>query len=352
MNAGYRSRIRLLILSDGTFESAQKTGGVARALDQIHPVKIDRLAVRANPLMSRRFLKKLYDNQVINLKQMLRLGYNINPRYLPKTELVLSAGPSTQLANEIIARVARVPNIYCNSWDVIDLNKFTLVISPEQGEATPEIDPCLFVPNEYIFLDQGTPRARPTYSDQSPPKTAMMLIGGNTDRFVYREDEWMRLLEFMTRVYDEWGTRWVVGCFENTESSVAMALHQLQHTTPMIDDFCEFLDRHPDRMWNYFKQAEAAICTEDSLELMSHVVSAGIPLIGVAPDHHGFNTLETRFRDRLSRDNRIRFVLIRGLSLERLATGLKEIEPRGIVSNDVLVDYLRDRLPVLEDSVS
>ncbi len=351
MNVGYQSRIRLLILSDGTFESAQKTGGLARALDHIHPVKIDRLAVRANPFISRRLLKKLYDNQVINLKQMLRLGYNINPRYLPKTELILSAGSSTMFANEIIAKVARVPNIYCNSWDVIDLNKFTLVVSPEQCEAHPQIDPCLFVPNEYVFLEDRASPIRPAISDHSPPKTAMMLIGGNTDRFVYREDEWMRLLEFMTRVHDEWGTRWVVGCFENTESSVALAIHQLQHTTSMIEGFCEFVDRHPDILWNYFKSAEAAICTEDSLEMMSHIVSAGIPLIGVAPDHHGFNSLETRFRDRLSQDNRIRFVLIRGLSLERLMTGLKEIQPLGVVSTDSLINFLRDRLPVLEASL-
>src|SRR5262245_25208790 len=94
---------KVLLISDGRPGHFRLSEGVAAALARLRPVEERRLQVRRRRLLPPRVLEGLLKSG-LPAGQILQVGYGVDPRRLPKSDVVVSAGGDTLAANVAAAR--------------------------------------------------------------------------------------------------------------------------------------------------------------------------------------------------------------------------------------------------------
>jgi uncharacterized protein len=341
--------LRVFLLSDdypGHFNFAH---GVLAAMQRIRPLTImEERSVRGLVSYRMRVVRPFVTGGPPALRMALRLGYGIDPRDIPKVDLVISGGGDTIAGNVALARLLNVPNIFCGSLrGGLKLDQFSLVVtSYEEKVDHPRhigtLKPSVFGP-ELFKRPTGPVR----YGSDNPPKLAGLLIGGDSGKFRYRREEWFSFLSFVRTLSAAWGTRWLISTSRRTPDFVANAIAEMAKDRTVVEELIDFRTAGPGTLRPVFERAEIMLCTSDSSSMLSEAIAVHLPVVGVLPAAHGFKEKEAIYRQMMEEKGWARFISLAELDVHRFSEALGKVQPPKENHLDLLADQIRKKLPSL-----
>ena len=337
--------LRILLLSDERPGHYHLSEGVVAAAKRLTGIECHKVCARRRRILPGCLLSHMRQSYDWPPERHLKFGYGVNIKKLPAIDLVVSAGGDTLIPNVDISRSLGVPNIFCGSLRQFKPDDFSLIVTSYKRWADSPRHIVVVKPNAMDPDTLGRPDNVPQFGHHNPPKIAGLLIGGNSGLFTYRRDEWNRLLRFMLSVTEAWGTRWIVSTSRRTENWLGDEIAKLARLTDAIAEFIDYRKAGPGTLPDLFARSDILVCTEDSSSMISEAVCVRMPVIGVAPESHEFKSEEADYRKFLLENDWVRYVLIGGLSVDRLAQVLGEVKPRNDNHLDHLAGLLKTRLP-------
>jgi uncharacterized protein len=340
--------LRVFLLSDdypGHFNFAH---GVLAAMERLRPLTYVERSVRGLVAYRMRAVRPLVSGGSAALRLALKLGYGIEARDLPKTDLVISGGGDTLAGNVALARLLGVPNIFCGSLRAgFRFEHFSLVVtSYEEAVDHPRhigtLKPSVFGPELF-----DRPKEPIRYSRDNPPKLVGLLIGGNSGRFRYRRREWDDILAFVSALNAAWGTRWLISTSRRTPDFVADAIAGMAKDSTLVEEFIDFRTAGPGTLLPLFQRSEVAVCTSDSSSMLSEAIAVHLPVIGILPAAYGFKAQEERYREMMQEKGWARFIPLGELGVERFSAELAMVRPPRENHLDRLAAELQRKLPGL-----
>jgi len=337
--------LNILLLSDGRPGSYHLSEGIILAIQLYRPAVTTRLEVRRRGWSGK--LLAVLVNAGMPAHWLLKIVHGINADALPPVDLIVSSGAETLAANIALARVLTVPNIFYGSLRWFRRDDFALVLTSYARHANGNRHLMVLKPSSAVA--DATPRLEVYQLGPSqPPKVAGLLIGGLTRGFVFTEDYWRRLAEFVAMTHKTYGTRWIIS---NSRRSPAAASDALAAITASIGEngarFIDVRKAGSDTIRPLFQQAEAVVCSADSSTMISEVVSAMLPAVIVTPEQYHFTPEEEAYRRYLIANGWCQKVPILELSPQRFLSELDRIEPLKVNPIKELGATLRDCLPEL-----
>ena len=348
----YRSRsmsapLAILILSDERPGHYHLSEGVAAALGRRTPVTVSSLTIERRRIAPGRVLATAL-LRGLPPAAVLRAGYMLRGEIPTHADVVISAGGDTLAANVAVTRLVGATNIFCGTLRHMPADSFGLVVSSYARHAKlPRHVVCL-KPNG---LDPDTLVGRPTqmrYGPHHPPRVAGLLVGGPSGLFHWRDDEWRRLADFLASSHRAHGTRWIVSTSRRTPDAVGdlLATVASESDSPILQ-LIDFRTAGPGTLPRLFGAVEVVLATEDSSTMLSEAVCARLPVVGVAPERHGFKDEEREYRSFLTGQGWCRSLPLDGLTPETFAAALEEVHPLAENHLDRLAGTLVERLPHL-----
>jgi mitochondrial fission protein ELM1 len=340
--------LKVFLLSDdypGHFNFAH---GVLAAMERIRPIAYTERSVRGLLSYRMRAVRPLVSRGPTALRLALKLGYGIDARDVSDVDLVISGGGDTIAGNVALARLLKVPNIFCGSLrGGLKLDQFSLVItSYEEKVDHPRhigtLKPSVFGPELF-----NRPAVPIRYGSDNPPKLAGLLIGGDSGKFRYLREEWTDVLAFPRALNAAWGTRWLISTSRRTPDFVADAIAEMARDKTLVDLFVDFRTAGPGTLRPIFEHAEIMVCTSDSSSMLSEAIAVHLPVVGILPASYGFKPQEGEYREMMREKNWARFIPLTELTVERFANELSEVQPPRENHLDRLADQLRQKLPAL-----
>jgi uncharacterized protein len=339
--------LNVLLISDDRPGHYHLSEGVIAAVARFRPVGTRKMLVRRRRWIPGRTLSQLLSAGT-PAAALLRAGYAIDPNPLPEVDLIVSAGGETLVPNAALARLTGAPNIFCGTLRRLPPQAFSLVVSSYAEHADTPRHIVALKPSGIDPDKLGLSRPVDPASRQMPPRLAGALIGGDSGRFRYQPEDWLRLLHFLQASFADHGTRWLVSTSRRSPNGVAdnLAAMARQPDSP-IAKFIDFRSAGPGTLIRIFERAEVILCTEDSSTMLSEAVCARLPVVGVAPQHHSFADEERGYRDYMRDNGWSRSLLLAELTPERFAAELARIRPLQENHLDRLAGSLREHLPQL-----
>jgi mitochondrial fission protein ELM1 len=340
--------LKVFLISDdypGHFNFAH---GVLAAMQRIRPIQYEESSVRGLLSFRMRMVRPLLSGGPAALRLALTLGYGIDARKIPPVDLVISGGGDTLAANVALARLKRVPNIFCGSLrGGLRFDQFSLVVtSYEDSSDDPRhigtLKPSIFGPEAF----SRTPIVV-GFGAKNPPMLAGLLIGGDSGRFRYFRREWRELLSFARALNAAWGTRWLISTSRRTPNFVADEVAALAEDKRVVELFVDFRTAGPGTLRPIFEQAEIMVCTSDSSSMLSEAIAVHLPVVGILPRRHGFKRPEARYRQMMEEKNWARFIPLAELTVERFSSELEKVRPPTENHLDRLAEQIRHKLPGL-----
>jgi hypothetical protein len=343
--AGTRRGKRVLILSDGRPGHYHLAEGVAAAAGRRVAQTVERIEIRRRRPMTSRLLNALLAIPGLGPARVLKLGYGLEAVSLPACDLIISAGGDTILANIALARLRRVPNIFCGTLRHARPSSFALVVS---SYARHQGRPNHLVTLKPSGLDPDALRRAPLTDrpgPSNPPQRPALLVGGDSGLFRYADDEWSALLGFLPAFGRETGARWLVSTSRRTAHAVADRFAALAAREPTIARFIDYRTAGPGTLPDLFAEADMVLCTEDSSTMISEAICARLPVVGVSPREHDFKPEELEYRQLMLEKGWCRFMGLAELSTARILEALAGITPLKANHLDLLAAELETRLP-------
>ncbi len=340
-----KSLTAVLLADDkpGHFHLAE---GVLSAIGRLADVQVRRVEVRRRRWLPPRALGDLA-NLGASASMILNLGYGLKLSDLPQADLVVSAGGNTLGANVAASRALKAANVFVGSLRRFRPQDFSVVItSYARYFDLPRHLVCLKPSN----LDPeaiGRPLQVPIHGSQNPPKTALLLLGGNTPDFRYEPAEWQTLLGLLEQMHDVWGTTWLVSNSRRTPVEASKLFSQTAGGSSAIRQFIDVRNTAPGGLGRLLSKADIVFCTADSSSMISEAIAARLPVIGLTPQFHSYNANEGEYRRMLQKNNWTRTIDIAALNLESIDLSLSEIRPMKENHLDQLAKSLKQRLPEL-----
>ena len=336
--------LSILLLSDDRPGHYHLAEGVIAAIARSRPVITSRLLVQRRRWLPGRGLAEMLIRGA-PAGAILAAGYGLDAKRLPKSDLIVSAGGETLVANAALARLMNAPNIFCGSLRRVPAQAFSLIVSSYARHASLPRHLVALKPNG---IDPDTLRRAPTTARPGPPRLAGLLIGGDSGHFRYQRAEWQALLSFLRQSRLTHGTQWAVSTSRRSPPAIGDELAALgaEPATP-IADLVDFRTSGPGTLPRIFAKAEAIVCTEDSSTMLSEAVCARLPVVGVSPVQHGFKDEERQYREFMRAHGWCRFLPLRELTPARFVAELGSIVPLAENHLDRLATALRERLPQL-----
>ena len=339
--------LSISILTDGRPGHYHLAEGVAAAIARRRPVTVTMVPVMRRRLMPGRVTAALLKRGVSPATIMWLSG---GPKLdsLRGTDIVISAGGDTLVANAAVASGLGIPGIFCGTLRHLPPQSFSLVVSSYARHAGLARHLVTLKPNGMDPDKLAAERPSPDGRDQGRPRIAGLLIGGDSGLFKYSEDEWRRLIEFLDRSHERLGTRWIVSTSRRSPDHVANALVAVAaRKVGPIAELIDFRSAGPGTLPRLLSRVEAVLCTEDSSTMLSEAVCARLPVVGVAPVIHSFKDDEREYRAFMQGEGWCRFVSLADLTPERFADALSEVRPLAENHLDRLADQLAAHLPQL-----
>ena len=352
--------LRILLLSDGRPGHYHLAEGICAALRRLCPIEVATVPIERRRRMPTRLLMGALRARLASPALALRLGYSLDKSALPHADLVVSAGGDTIAANVAAARLFEAGNIFCGTLRHAAPEDFSLIVSSYSRHAgLPRHIVCL-KPTAMDPDALGRPKTIPVFGPANPPRTAALLIGGDSGLFHYSYDEWRRLLAFLTDQHAAHGTRWFVSTSRRTPAGVAdavanMLAQETSRTTSgapgAIAGVLDYRTAGPGTLPRLMAQADVVLCTEDSSTMISETIAARLPVVGVSPADHAFKPEEGEYRALMIERGWARFLGLAELTPDRFLAELARVTPLADNHLDALastlVVALGDRLPGL-----
>lgn len=277
---------------------------------------------------------------------LLRLAYGLSSSQIPPADLVVSAGAETLAASVAIAQMTGAPNIYCGSLRGFRPEGFRLVLTSYPSHVHRPRHVLVLKPSPLsrgmhpVFLDRLTAGA--------VPRTMGLLLGGNSGECRFEAEDWGQLLEFVDRLHQSLGIRWMISNSRRTPENVSdLVAARVAERSEAIARYVDVRTTGPGTLGRVLENVEAVICTDDSSSMISECISAGRPVIGVQPRQARFTPDEQGYRKHLVENGWYRSLPIAALTTEILLDEIARIRPLAEDPLDRLAIILRERLPEL-----
>ncbi len=236
--------------------------------------------------------------------RVLKLGYGIDARDLPKADVIVSAGGDTLAANVAAARLLGAPNIFYGSLRRYGAGDFALSLSSyERPGQVMALKPSAFDP------------------DVLPPAPALagLIIGGDTPDIRYQPEDWQRLAAYLRESHARSGTQWVVSNSRRTPDEASLLLAELaaERGGP-IQSFIDVRSGAAGSLVDLFAQCATILCTADSSSMLSESVWARRPVIAIRPAAFKLTDAEAGYRHYLEKNG-----WARELAIAELAPGAR-----------------------------
>lgn len=338
--------LSILILSDERPGHFHLSDGVAAAIGRRTASTVCRLGITRRRAAPGRVLAAML-RLGLPPEMTLRLGYGIDIGALPRTDVVISAGGDTLAANVAAARALGAANIFCGTLRHLPPEAFQLVVSSYERHRSLPRHLVALKPNGLDPDSLPLREAVPALGPGSPPRRAGLLVGGPSGLFHWREHDWRRLVAFLAESHAAHGTRWIVSTSRRTPDDVADRLLAHVHAEGPIAEMIDFRRAGPGTLPRLLGAVEAILATEDSSTMMSEAVCARLPVVGVAPEQHGFKDDEREYRTLMTNQGWCRSVPLMELTPARFLAALAEVRPLATNHLDLLATALEQRLPAL-----
>ena len=341
------NQLNALLISDGRPGHYHLAEGVLAAIARHRSVSITRRDIARRPYAPARLLAAMLKHG-LSPAAVLRLGYGITARALPKVDLVVSAGGDTIAANVVCARLLKASNIFCGSLRHVPPEAMSLTISSYAAHADRPHHIVTLKPSG-IDPDKIEQHASSSSIDAStPPHTAGLLIGGKSGQFTFEQADWEQLIDFLRATYQTQGTRWIVSTSRRTDEETGdrFAALAAQDNSP-ICNFIDFRTSGPGTLPSLFSSSQAIACTADSSSMISEAVCARRAVIGITPAHHSYTRQEAQYRQVMLDNNWTSTIALAELTPQTWLTALNRITPLQENHLDTLAARLKQHLPQL-----
>ncbi len=347
MNAFDTSKpLRVLLLADDKPGHYHQSEGIVSALERVQPVACRRLFVQRRQLVPRALLRAM-KRRGADGNRLLSLGYGLSAKDVSTPDIVVSSGGDTLFANMAAARVSGARNIFLGPVCSELRDAFNLIISSHDVPDHTANHVCTLQPNAMDPDKLGRPSHMPRFSSKKPPRTAALLLGGNTRDIRYTPSDWARLGAFLRTTHDAWGTRWVVSSSRRTSAEAISALAPVLHDKAIVRQFLDYRLAGPSSLPGLLRLAEIVVVTADSSAMLSEAVAGRFPVVAVTANDHQLDKNETRYRDYITQNNWSRSLPISWLATETFLDALGDIAPRADNHLDAIATLLRNRFPEL-----
>jgi mitochondrial fission protein ELM1 len=333
--------LRILILSDGRPGHTNLSEGIAAALGRHRAVEITRLGVDRGKWPGP--VAALLTRSTFTPQGILKIVYGLEPSDLPPADIIISAGGETLAANICAARILDAQNIFYGSLRQYRAADFTLVLTSfaRQAKRAPNIVQAL----KPSALDPDT---LPTGPADAPAGMLGLLVGGPTSGVVYRAADWQALTRLVRETTAAFGIRWIASNSRRTPPEMSAALREL--VTAEDTPIAELLDVDgpaAQSLPELLAKVSGIVCTADSSSMISEAIWARKPVVAVEPAKFALTHNEQDYRNWLTHNGWATSKPIAGLTPQKLAAAIAELQPNQRNPLDDLADLLQANLPSL-----
>ncbi len=338
--------LKVLLISDGRPGHFSLSEGIVAAIARLKPVDVHRLEVKRPRLVPARLLSTL-TNRGLSPSVLLQRVYGVDAAALPKADMIVSSGGDTIAANIALARVlGGVSNLFYGSLRRFKADDFALVLNSYARYAGHSKYLVTLKPNK---LDPGelTPLSPPpNFASGQPPRTAGLLLGGDTPTMTFGQANWKRIVDFVRTSHRQHGTRWMVSNSRRTPGDVSdqFAALAAEPDSP-ISRFVDVRQAGSGTLREIFAASDAIAVTADSSSMVSEAIWVRRPVISLTPAGSLLPPDEQDYRTFLSDSGWTTALSLADLTPDSWLTSLARLTPLSANPLDLLAAELQRRLP-------
>ncbi|MHB1374116.1 MAG: ELM1/GtrOC1 family putative glycosyltransferase [Thauera sp.] len=260
------------LLSDGAPGHLSQSRGIVDALATRRAVAITTIERKVRSTLWKR-LGRLALPRIRDAAVWFRRIYGVAPP-TGRPALIVSSGANTLLANALLARLHRVPNVYSGTLKGYDPAAFDCVFSVVPlGLACNHVLPLPPVPGEL---------ARPLPPAPGDEPRIAVLIGGDGAGYAFTDADWRAFAAGLATLARRENARLLLTTSRRTGAAAETLLRENLPAELLAD--AVWWSRAPRKvMRDFLAAAQAIVVTEDSLSMVAESLYSGRPVLSVAP---------------------------------------------------------------------
>ncbi len=271
---------KLLLLRDQRPGHSNQVEGLALALARHMDITLERVDVRPRPWLRSDVRETIARRWIGSPAAFVHLAYGVDLATLTRPDVILASGSKTVHFAVMAARHFGAKVVFSgwvNRRDAADVT-LQLVQTPRDG-----YDPgrayCLLP--SMVDPDRLPPRRDLTTPGALHGARLSLLVGGNSERHIFRQQDWDGLLALIPSVAALFRVRWLVTTSRRTPPAVSTALRKLADKG-LIETFIDYAAAGPGSLMQALG-GDAVLVTEDSNSMISDGLAARRPVIALKP---------------------------------------------------------------------
>ena len=260
------------LLSDGAPGHLSQSRGIVDALATRRAVEITTIELKVrSPLWKR--LGRLALPRIRDTAGWFRRIYGAAPPP-GQPALIVSSGANTLLANALLARLHRVPNVYSGTLKGYEPAAFGCVFSVVPlGVTCNHVLPLPPVPGEL---------ARPLPPAPGGEPLIAVLIGGDGAGYAFKDEDWRAFADGLAALSRRENARLLLTTSRRTGAAAETLLRE-HLPAELLADAVWWSQAPRKVMRDFLAAAQAIVVTEDSLSMVAESLYSGRPVLSVAP---------------------------------------------------------------------
>lgn len=231
---------------------------------------------------------------------MLRLVADVEiPANSPAPDLIISSGGKSVFAARTLAERYNVPYVYIGERKPYPSEWFHTVVSPVPRESSANSIDVELIP---------TPVTPELIAQKGDVERGVwcMIIGGASRSHRFAETDWVALAEGMNVLAERENIRWLLTTSRRTGAAAEAILKEHLHPE-IIKDAIWWAEQPRRELYAFMARSEVLFVTQDSVTMVTEAVSAGKPVVVVAPEVVSFpdDSFMIDYLDRLEKNGRI-----------------------------------------------
>ena len=326
--------IAVWLLSDGAPGHLSQSRGIVDALATRHAVEVSTIELKVRSTLWKR-LGRLALPHIRDAAGWFRRIYGVAPPP-GRPALIVSSGANTLLANALLARLHRAPNVYSGTLKGYDPAAFDCVFSVVPlGVACNHVLPLPPVPGEL---------ARPLPAPAGGEPLIAVLVGGDGAGYVFKDEDWQGFAAGLSALARREGARLLLTTSRRTGAAAEPLLRE-KLPAELLADAVWWSQAPRKVMRDFLAAAQAIVVTEDSLSMVAESLYSGRPVISVAPA-----VAQPNANDGTALEGYV----VRGLLARSAIAALPDavFPPRNAPIPDVQAEIAEVVLPLLERSTA
>lgn len=332
MSVGHPKNI--LILKDLRPGHYNQSEGIAKALGRLYDVNVERISVPEKGLLPQRSLRWLVARKWFPrlIQELLNLSFRMRPSKVP--DLIVSAGGATMVANILLARRYRCPNLYSGQIRNIAANEYSLFLN--QRPSFKKFENCLVVLKPSP-VDLASIEPMPN----CPDRYYALLVGGPTSKHRFTKNEWGKLVRWIKM---DGANNWVITTSRRTPADWLADLHKLARQKPDQIQLFDYTKTGPGDAISIAFGSEAVFVTCDSDSMISESIACRKPVVSLQAGDLRITDDDADYLNWLAENGWVHYTGISGLADLDIAQTLQTITPLETDHLDQLADMIAQKL--------